>query len=383
MGNGSFNFLGLLILLFVIGEIVQLCRKVKRIRKRRQYKKSATRSTPKQDTQTDFPKFDAIRANQGRNKSATKQHKEYTQKKRKSVQHKKYKKNNFNKNATIPQVSREEKGAIGEKKAEIELSMLPGKKEIFRNCYFFREDGTTSEIDVILLHEKGIYVIESKNFSGWIFGREKDLKWTQSLFNGKETVKNQFYNPIMQNKTHLAVIRQCLQPAEGIPVKSYIVFGRDADLKSIEYNESAVRVVSTDKLHGRIVSELLDSVSVISEEEFSRLSVLLKESTQVDEETRRKHIENIQRNVRPDLNKAPAAGITEVPEAAEIKETGEEEIKESPEVAETKEAQIVSTFSAVPVFSAPDEIKKFKELLDCGAITQEEYEAKKKQLLGL
>lgn len=33
--------------------------------------------------------------------------------------------------------------------------------------------------------------------------------------------------------------------------------------------------------------------------------------------------------------------------------------------------------------SAMDEIKKLKELLDMGAITQEEYDAKKKQLLGL
>lgn len=43
-----------------------------------------------------------------------------------------------------------------------------------------------------------------------------------------------------------------------------------------------------------------------------------------------------------------------------------------------------------PVIAAPvaavsvaDEIKKFKELLDMGAITQEEFDAKKKQLLGL
>ncbi len=34
-------------------------------------------------------------------------------------------------------------------------------------------------------------------------------------------------------------------------------------------------------------------------------------------------------------------------------------------------------------FSNADEIKKYKELLDIGAITQEEYDAKKKQLLGL
>lgn len=39
--------------------------------------------------------------------------------------------------------------------------------------------------------------------------------------------------------------------------------------------------------------------------------------------------------------------------------------------------------SSSPSVSAADEIKKFKELLDIGAITEEEYEEKKKQLLGL
>ena len=33
--------------------------------------------------------------------------------------------------------------------------------------------------------------------------------------------------------------------------------------------------------------------------------------------------------------------------------------------------------------SVADELKKFKELLDMGAITQEEFDAKKKDLLGL
>lgn len=39
--------------------------------------------------------------------------------------------------------------------------------------------------------------------------------------------------------------------------------------------------------------------------------------------------------------------------------------------------------SATNTISAADELKKFKELLDMGAITQEEFDAKKKQLLGL
>ena len=36
-----------------------------------------------------------------------------------------------------------------------------------------------------------------------------------------------------------------------------------------------------------------------------------------------------------------------------------------------------------PVPSNASELKQYKELLDMGAITQEEYEAKKKQLLNL
>jgi len=39
--------------------------------------------------------------------------------------------------------------------------------------------------------------------------------------------------------------------------------------------------------------------------------------------------------------------------------------------------------AVIQQISAADEIKKYQELLSCGAITQEEFDAKKKQLLGL
>ncbi len=58
----------------------------------------------------------------------------------------------------------------------------------------------TSEVDIVLITQKGVFVFESKNYSGWIFGDEKNKNWAVSLPNGE---KNQFYNPIMQNKTHL------------------------------------------------------------------------------------------------------------------------------------------------------------------------------------
>lgn len=42
-----------------------------------------------------------------------------------------------------------------------------------------------------------------------------------------------------------------------------------------------------------------------------------------------------------------------------------------------------ATTTATPSVSPADELKKYKELLDSGILTQEEFDAKKKQLLGL
>ena len=49
------------------------------------------------------------------------------------------------------------------------LESLLGYKKFLFNLYIPKEGGGTTELDVILLHESGIYVFESKNYSGWIF----------------------------------------------------------------------------------------------------------------------------------------------------------------------------------------------------------------------
>lgn len=53
------------------------------------------------------------------------------------------------------------------------------------------------------------------------------------------------------------------------------------------------------------------------------------------------------------------------------------------EVTDTEYEQLTNTSNTTNTISAADELKKFKELLDMGAITQEEFDAKKKELLGL
>ena len=78
-------------------------------------------------------------------------------------------------------------GSIGEHFVRQALLPLEGYKKLLSNCYLPKSDGTFTEIDVILLHESGIYVVESKNYSGWIFGKDYEQYWTQSL-GGKKAV---------------------------------------------------------------------------------------------------------------------------------------------------------------------------------------------------
>ena len=84
---------------------------------------------------------------------------------------------------------------------------------MIKNLYLPKDNGETSEIDVIFITQKGIFVFESKNYSGWIFGDDKGKNWTAMLPNKQ---KNYFYNPIKQNKTHLKWMREYV--GENVPL---------------------------------------------------------------------------------------------------------------------------------------------------------------------
>lgn len=124
-------------------------------------------------------------------------------------------------------------GGLGEYLIEygIEHGKLPGRIEVFRNVLVPRKKGPTdeSEVDVLLLHETGLYVIESKNYSGWIFGSEGQRQWTQTLEGGK---KERFYNPIMQNRAHVRALGACLG-LEREAMRSYVVFSERCTLKKV------------------------------------------------------------------------------------------------------------------------------------------------------
>jgi len=64
------------------------------------------------------------------------------------------------------------------------------------------DDGGTTQVDHIVVSPFGIFVIETKNMKGWIFGSEKQAKWTQTIYR----TKHSFQNPLRQNYKHTSSI---------------------------------------------------------------------------------------------------------------------------------------------------------------------------------
>ena len=111
-----------------------------------------------------------------------------------------------------------EQGREGEEEVRLTLERS-GQPGIFDN-FMLVENGRSRQIDHIVVNSNGVFVIETKNLSGQIYGEEDWQEWTQVLSYGK--VKNKFYNPVKQNLTHVRCVQKLLP--KGVPVWSLIVF---------------------------------------------------------------------------------------------------------------------------------------------------------------
>ena len=190
------------------------------------------------------------------------------------------------------------KGKYGEKLTERELKLVQffGRKgKVLRNVYLPKDNGETSELDVIFITQKGIFIFESKNYSGWIFGDEKSKNWTAMLPNKQ---KNHFYNPIMQNKTHLKWMKQFV--GEDVPLFSIIVFSERCELKKVTVYSEDIKVIKRDWTYATVKDIWDKSPDAVPDNKIDELYVKLKELTDVDAAVKAAHIENIEKKYKKD-----------------------------------------------------------------------------------
>lgn len=184
----------------------------------------------------------------------------------------------------------DDKGAYGEYLTQYLFNSVRFKEyyKSLTNIYVPYRN-STSEIDVLIIHQKGIYVIESKNYSGWIFGSENEQQWTQML---NKNNKQRFYNPVRQNKTHIKALSEYLH-IEQSKMMSYIVFSERCELKKVPSNTEECIITKRNYLLDLINKNMDNKQNIFTNEETDEIYEKLKRLTNVSKEVKEKHIEDI------------------------------------------------------------------------------------------
>ena len=150
-------------------------------------------------------------------------------------------------------------------------------------------NGRTSELDLIALTEKGIFVIESKNYGGWIFGDADSRQWMQTFKNGE---KHQFYNPVMQNESHRKKLATFLDISPNC-IFSYIVFSDRCVFRKLPQNTDHIKILHRNQLLSAMKNELEYGRTFFVKNEIDSIYYKLLYLTAKTDEEKREHAQDV------------------------------------------------------------------------------------------
>ena len=145
----------------------------------------------------------------------------------------------------------------------------------------------TTQIDHIIVSQYGVFVIETKNMKGWIFGSENQKFWTQNIYKQKHT----FQNPLHQNHKHTKTLEKLLG-IDGSKMFSVVVFVGDSTFKTdmpdnVVHPRGLFRLIDS---HQEILFTPREMWRIVEDIEDGRLSKGFK--------TYREHVSNVKAAVK-------------------------------------------------------------------------------------
>lgn len=144
-------------------------------------------------------------------------------------------------------------GFMGEKKVSSILAQLnPEEYKVINNKTLFI-DRQKAQIDHLIISVYGIFVIETKNYEGIIYGEEDSNYWTQVLYKSRQN----FYNPIRQNRWHIQALKNALTDYPNPLYIPIVVFTNQSDLRV----KTSADVVKTDDLIKTIMYYKKETIS--------------------------------------------------------------------------------------------------------------------------
>ena len=148
--------------------------------------------------------------------------------------------------------------------------------------------GTHCEIDLVWIHETGIYVFESKNISGRIYGDESSNQWCKILNN---RTKKQFYNPIFQNNGHINALKRIL--GNYYFYCSIIVFSERCELEKIPSDTHSRIITKRNYLDSELTKKITNKQSILTIPKIEAIYRKLLPFTHASEDIKQKHSDYI------------------------------------------------------------------------------------------
>ena len=179
------------------------------------------------------------------------------------------------------------KGDMGEELVAKRLSKLPEAEYKIINNLLINHKGKTTQIDHVVVSEYRIFIIETKNYQGRIYGGVNSEQWTQNIY-GK---KYKFWNPIRQNQGHIRVLSHIVTDIHPDLFISIVTFSRRATL-DIQNSEN---VVYWDELCNVILS--YQSKWISTEQAQKAYQLLLASNTNsIDNKIR--HVQDVKQRMK-------------------------------------------------------------------------------------
>lgn len=167
-------------------------------------------------------------------------------------------------------------GKMGERRVARMLDSL-SKEYITLNDVLLHTQYGTTQIDHIVVSPYGIFIVETKNYKGWIFGHPNSEEWKQSLLGKRRgwrwsSKQYKFRNPIRQNLAHCRAVRDIIKSVGDFTIIPIVAFSDRANLKIAPSNHIVINwcdlnaVISSHRTSCILLDDIQRIVTLLSNE---------------------------------------------------------------------------------------------------------------------
>jgi|GEM_PF-1871202 len=148
-------------------------------------------------------------------------------------------------------------------------------RKLITNRKFLQKDQGPTTLELMMIHEGGIYVFDVNNCQGMVKGEGESEHWMRSYKNKEQTFKN----PLLKNKERIQLLKSYFPEVEESRFKSYVLFNNNCTLAMEERDFEQGVVLKMMELIKHLNEEILESEKVLSKTEIDNIYEVIKNET--------------------------------------------------------------------------------------------------------